>query len=121
MSKFPQYFAKFRVAKFSFLQNFLFSQKFSQKFSFSRTFSQNFSRKRKFSRKFSFKGKFFVILTSILVHVYGYCRICFETLSGFDHPVGNLTYNKTAVSFVLKQDPDLLALITKKFYIVFLI
>jgi hypothetical protein len=30
------------------------------------------------------------------VHVYGYCRICFETLSGFDHPVGFL-YNKMAV------------------------
>jgi hypothetical protein len=31
---------------------------------------------------------------------------------GFDHPVGHL-YNKTAVSFVLKQDPDLLVLITQ--------
>jgi hypothetical protein len=54
----------------------------------------------------------FYILTSILVHVYGYCLICFETLSGFDHPVGYL-YNKTAVSFVLKQYPDLLVLITQ--------
>jgi hypothetical protein len=28
------------------------------------------------------------------MHVYGYCFICFETLSGFDQPVGYL-YNKT--------------------------
>jgi hypothetical protein len=34
------------------------------------------------------------------------CLICFETLSGFDPPVAYI-YNNTAVSFVLKQDPDL--------------
>jgi hypothetical protein len=34
--------------------------------------------------------------------VHGYCLICFETLSGFDHLVGYL-YNNTDVSFVLKK------------------
>jgi uncharacterized membrane protein YfcA len=52
----------------------------------------------------------FYILTPILVHVYGYCLICFEILSGFDHTVGCLYYI-TAVSFVLKQNPELLVLI----------
>jgi hypothetical protein len=52
------------------------------------------------------------------VHVYGYCLICFETLYGFDHPVGYL-YNKPAASFVLKQDPDLLVLFAQEFYIVY--
>jgi hypothetical protein len=112
---------------FSFSRKFSFLHKFSQKNSFLRNFSHNFCAKTTNFRKnfrLRFKGKFFCdrlprkfyLLTSILVHVYGYryryCLIYFETLSGFDHPFGYL-YNKTAVSFVLKQYPDLLVLITQ--------
>jgi hypothetical protein len=64
----------------------------------------HFREKRKWAgfREISFREK----LTSILVHGRGNCLICFETLSGFDNPVGYL-YHNTAVSFVSKQDPDL--------------
>jgi hypothetical protein len=75
------------------------------------SFRENFRFRKSFREKFSFSRKSFV-LTSIIVHVYGYCLICFETLPGFDRPVG-YHYNKTAVSFVLKQDSDLLVLITQ--------
>jgi hypothetical protein len=118
-----QVFAKFCLRKFLFLL------KFSQKvFVYVKAFANVFAKKFCFCENENFcesfrlrvKGKFccdklplkFYILTSILVHVYGYCLICFDTLSGFDHPVRCL-YNKMTVPFVLKQDPDLLVLITQ--------
>jgi hypothetical protein len=75
---------------------FLFSEKFSQKFF---VCAKVFVEGKVCRENFTFQ-------TPLLVHVHGYCLICFETLSGFDHRVGYLN-NNTAVSFVLKQDPDL--------------
>jgi hypothetical protein len=96
MSKFSRNFAKFVSRKFSFSQKNFVIAKFCCE-------NENFLK----SFRLRVKGKFccdklprkFYILTSILVHVYGYCLLCFESLSGFDHPVWYL-YNKTAVSFV---------------------
>jgi hypothetical protein len=92
-----------------FAKSFRFCENFSENFRFRESFRIKFSVLRKSSQKFFAKVFGFCeilprkcyFLTSILLHVYGYCLICFETLSGFDHTVGYLN-NKTAVSFVLK-------------------
>jgi hypothetical protein len=83
-----------------FCEKFSFSLKFLQKILFSQKFSQNFFAKTKiFARVFIYgKGKFFCkklprkfyIFMSILVHVFGYCLICFETPFRFDLTVGYL-------------------------------
>jgi hypothetical protein len=100
LSENEQVFPKFRFAKifvfmkvFVFAKIFVFAQVFARKF---RCGNENF----RASFRLRAEGKFFAtsyhkklyILTSILVYVYGYCLICFETISGFDHKVGYL-YN----------------------------
>jgi hypothetical protein len=88
-----------------------FRESFRMKFLFSLNLSQIFFAKTNIFAKVlvfcEILPRKFYFSTSILVWFYGYYLICFETLSGFDHPVGYLN-NKTSVSFVLKPDPDLL-------------
>jgi hypothetical protein len=95
----------------SFRENFRFCESFREKFSFSRKFSRKCSKTNIFAQVFFFceilQRKFY-FLTSILVHVYGYCLICYETLSGFDHPVGylyivDIWYSRFIVDSTIKR------------------
>jgi hypothetical protein len=87
-------------------------------------FCKSFCTNKKFSKSFCLrvKGKFFMRkVTTKILHFNVNVSAClwllshfFKTLCWFDHTVGyRYLYNKTAVSFVFKQDPDLLVLITQ--------